>query len=120
MCSSDLGKLTYAAESARFDFDKDDVPTYYYGRQAMHRMMYTIANSKAMNGAMPGSIFVHETQLVAKVVKGINIVFPILIILLILLTVIRFWKKPSKNTIKVVAEAEAEADVSLEKDVVNK
>lgn len=87
------GKLTYAEESARFDYDKNDKATYHYGREAMHRMLYTIANSKAMNGAMPGSVFKNTMTLVDKVILGVNIICPLLILLMILLTVRRFRRK---------------------------
>lgn len=88
------GKLTYAAESARFDYDENDKATYHYGREAMHRMLYTIANSKAMNGAAPGSRFVRVTYLSEKIILAVNIICPLLILLMVVLTVRRFWKKP--------------------------
>ncbi len=88
------GKLTYAEESARFDFDENDRATYHYGRLAMHRMLYTIANSKAMNGAMPGSVFKDTMTLVDKIVLGVNIVGVVVIALMVLLTIRRFRKRP--------------------------
>ena len=39
----------------RYTFNKDDVADYHYGREAIHNILYTIANSKAMNGGMPVS-----------------------------------------------------------------
>lgn len=88
------GKLTYGKEEyARFDFDENDVATYHYGREAMHRMLYTIANSKAMNGAMPGSIFIDKMTLSEIVILGVNIICPIIIVLMIYLTIRRFRKK---------------------------
>ena len=100
------GKLTYAKESARFDYDKNDAATYHYGRAAMHRMLYTIANSKAMNGAMPGSRFEDVKFLTDKVILGVNIICPLLILLMAVLTVRRFRKKP-----EITVEA---ADVKTE------
>ena len=88
------GKLTYAEESARFDYDENDKAAYHYGRAAMHRMLYTIANSKAMNGAMPGSRFEDVKFLSDKVILGVNIVCPLLILLMVVLTIRRFRKKP--------------------------
>lgn len=90
------GKLTYAEESARFDFDKNDPAAYHYGRQAMHRMLYTTANSKAMNGAMPGSVFKDTMTLVDKVRLAVNIICPLLILGMAVLTVRRFRKKKVK------------------------
>ncbi|MDF2804443.1 MAG: Beta-glucosidase-related glycosidase, partial [Anaerocolumna sp.] len=84
------GKLTYAKESARFTFDKNNKATYHYGRAAMHRMLYTIANSKAMNGVMPGSKFINAITLVDKVILSVNIISPILILLMVVLTIRRF------------------------------
>lgn len=90
------GKLTYGADYARFDFDENDVATYHYGRESMHRMLYTIANSKAMNGAMPGSIFVDKMPLTDKVILGVNIICPVIIGLIVLINVRRFRKKNVK------------------------
>lgn len=86
-------KLTYALKSARFDFDKDDKAAYHYGREAMHHMMYTIANSKAMNGAMPGSVFRDMPRTVDKIRTGVNVISLLLIIWMGALTVRRFRKK---------------------------
>lgn len=96
------GKLTYAKESARFDFDENDPATYYYGRQAMHRMLYTIANSKAMNGAMPGSVFKDSMTLVEKVRIGVTVVSVLLIGWMTVMTVRRFRKK--KPAVKIEIE----------------
>lgn len=87
------GKLTYAKESARFNFDENDKATYHYGREAMHRMLYTIANSKAMNGVMPGSKFIDAMTLVDKVILIINIISPLLILVMGVFTFRRFRKK---------------------------
>lgn len=91
------GKLTYAKKSARFHYDENDKATYHYGREAMHRMLYTIANSKAMNGAMPGSKFVNTMSLSDKVILAVNVICPILILLMVLLTVRRFRKTSAKG-----------------------
>ena len=87
------GKLTYAEESARFDYDENDKATYHYGRAAMHRMLYTIANSKAMNGAMPGSVFKDSMTLVDKVIVGVNVAGVVIIVLMVVLTIRRFRKE---------------------------
>ena len=91
------GKLTYGyKEYARFDFNENDVATYHYGRKAMHRMLYTVVNSKAMNGAMPGSIFVDTVPFTDKFILGVNIICPILIGLIVFLNVRRFRRKNVK------------------------
>ncbi len=86
------GKLTYAKNMIRRDFDSKDVADYHYGREAMHRMLYTIANSKAMNGAAPGSRFIDKATLVDKVRVIVNIVCVLLILLMVVQTVKRFKK----------------------------
>ena len=43
------GALT-TTEYAVWKFDKDDPNHYTYGREAMHHVLYTVANSNAMNG----------------------------------------------------------------------
>lgn len=88
------GKLTYGSNSVRMDFDGNDAEDYYYGRQAMHRMLYTIVNSKAMNGLSPEGEFVHAKTLVEKVILGVNTVCLLLILLMVVLTIRRFRKKP--------------------------
>lgn len=94
------GKLTYMEESTRFNYDKNDAATYHYGRAAMHRMLYTITNSKAMNGAMPGSSFKDVKFFTDKFILGVNIVCPLLILLMVLLTIRRFRRKA-----KIVVES---------------
>lgn len=101
------GKLTYAEESARFDYDENDPATYHYGREAMHRMLYTIANSKAMNGAMPGSEFENHMTLVDKIILGVNIIGTVLIVLMILLTIRRFKKKKAPITLEATEQNNA-------------
>lgn len=48
------GSLRYYPDD-EFTYSKDDSAQYHYARQSAHHILYTIANSKAMNGAMPGS-----------------------------------------------------------------
>lgn len=98
-------KLTSLTDSMRFDFDRRDEATYHYAREAMHRLLYTIANSKVMNGAMPGSRFVKEVTTSDRITAGVNIGCGIGIALLVLLTILRFlpnqykpWKKVKKET----------------------
>ena len=90
-------KLTYLADSARFDFDKNDTATYHYAREAMHRVLYTVANSKAMLGAMPGTEFVDEPSDTEKITMAVDIVCGILIALLAVTTVLRFVPRKKKQ-----------------------
>ena len=50
-------KLVTADQSEWWAYDKDDPVDYMYGREAMHHMLYTMANSHMMNWAMPGSTY---------------------------------------------------------------
>lgn len=48
------GSLRYLKDE-EFVFDRKSTVDYHYGREAAHHILYTVANSKAMIGAMPGS-----------------------------------------------------------------
>lgn len=65
------------------NFNKDSVADYHYGRQAIHNILYTVANSKAMDGAMPGSNFKLGMPTYQKIQIAVNVVCLILIILLV-------------------------------------
>lgn len=68
-------KLTYMPKTGNeWTFDSNDPEQYHYAREAMHQLLYTIANSKAMNGSMPGSIYKPGVQFATKVRIGINVV----------------------------------------------
>lgn len=101
-------KLTSLPASARYDFDKNDGATYYYARQAMHRMLYTIANSKAMNGAMPGSVITDGTRVTTKIMRTVDIVFGLLILFEIY-KIFRLYKPTAKKLAKLQAKAEKKA-----------
>lgn len=66
-------KLTNLTDSARFDFDCNNKAHYYYAREAMHRLLYTVANSKAMNGAMPGVVYKKGKTLSEKIILAVNV-----------------------------------------------
>lgn len=92
-------KLTSEASAARYEFNKDNPAEYYYGRQAMHRILYTIANSKAVDGAMHGSTFVQGTQTSQMVQIAVNVIGGLLLLLMVLLTIRRFRPKKQKVTV---------------------
>ena len=73
-------KLTYEPASARFNFDPQNSAHYHYAREALHHTLYTVANTNAMNGAMPGSVFKDGMRLIDKIVLAVNIVFGLLIV----------------------------------------
>ena len=107
-------KLTSLPASARYDFDENDPATYYYARQAMHRTLYTIANSKSMNGAMPGSKIKDGMRTTDKVKMAIDIIFGLLIVLEIY-KIFRLFKPTKKKLAKLQAKAEKKAQKKLKK-----
>lgn len=94
------GKLTNLPTGARYTFNKDDVADYHYGREAIHNILYTIANSKAMNGGMPGSRYLEKVEPYQKVIYAVDGVCGGLIAVLVVLTILRFRKK--KEDVKTV------------------
>ena len=101
-------KLTSLPASARYDFDKNDPATYYYARQAMHRVLYTIANSKSMNGAMPGSHIKDGLRTTEKIRLAIDVIFGLLI-LLEAYRIFRLFKPTQKKLAKMQAKAKKKA-----------
>ena len=98
-------KLTSLPASARYNFDKSDPATYYYARQAMHRVLYTIANSKSMNGAMPGSQIKDGMRISDKIKLAIDIIFGLLIVLEVY-RIFRLFRPTKKKLAKLQAKAE--------------
>lgn len=101
-------KLTTLPASARYDFDKNDPATYYYARQAMRRVLYTIANSKSMNGAMPGSHIKNGMRISDKIKLAVDIIFGLLIVLEVY-RIFRLFKPTKKKLAKIQAKAEKKA-----------
>lgn len=85
-------KLTNT-DGARWTFDKNDTAHYHYGREAMHRILYTVTNSKLMNGLMPGSEFVTPMTIAQKLLIGIDVVAVLLIAALVWFIIRGFRKK---------------------------
>ena len=102
-------KLTYVKNSARWDdFDKDNAETYHYAREALHHVLYTTTNTKAMNGAMPGSIYKDGPQVSTTVRTVVNILCTLLLILLAY-RVFRVWKPSKRKLAKMEAKAAKKA-----------
>ncbi|MCD7756201.1 MAG: glycoside hydrolase family 3 C-terminal domain-containing protein [Firmicutes bacterium] len=101
-------KLTYLEEAARYDFDENDEATYYYARQAMHHILYTIANSNAMNDLAPGGTFVEGMRIVDKVIIGVNTIC-VLLILWIAYTIFRTFKPSKRKLAKLERKAAKKA-----------
>lgn len=101
-------KLTTLPASVRYNFDENDPATYYYARQAMHHTLYTIANCKAMNGAMPGSHIKDGTRISTTIMRVVTILFGLLIILEVY-KIFRLFKPTQKKLAKLQAKAEKKA-----------
>lgn len=95
-------------ECAVWKFDPDSSADYHYGREAMHNVLYTLANSKAMNGLMPGSKFVTPMTMAEKILIGIDIA-AVIIILLLAYFIFRGFRPAGKKPAKQPGKAEAEA-----------
>lgn len=57
-----------------YEFDSNDAAEYHYGREAIHHLLYVTANSRAMEGAMHGSVYKPGLQFVDKVRIGVSVV----------------------------------------------
>ena len=85
------GKLNY---SGQYDIDLTDPAVYRYAREASHRILYTVANSKAMSGAVHGAKLTGiPTAAVLRIV--LSVVSILGIALLTFFNVRRWTKKPS-------------------------
>jgi len=89
-------KLTSLPAAARYNFDENDLATYYYARQAMHHLLYTVANSKAMNGAMPGTHIVDGTRLTTTIIRVVTVLM-LLLIALNIYRIFRLFKPTAKK-----------------------
>lgn len=92
------GKLTNLPSGARYTFDVKDPTDYHYGRIAAHHILYSIVNSNAMDGGMPGSRYVPVVAPYQMLIYGIDAVCGVIALALVVLTVLRYRKKePIKN-----------------------
>lgn len=89
-------KLTNVPESARWTFDKNNSAHYHYAREAMHHILYTVVNSKAMNALMPGATYVTPMSIATKIQIAITVVAVILTVLLAA-AIFLGWKKYLKQ-----------------------
>ena len=96
-------------EYAVWKFDQNSAADYHYGRQAMHNILYTVANSKVMNGLMPGSEFVTPMTMAEKILVGIDIA-AVVIILALAYFIFRGFKPTKKKAAKLAAKAETKAE----------
>ena len=76
-------KLTYMDQADMWRFDKDDPVDYKYGREAVKHLLYTMANSSAMQGAAPGSVYkygLQKLQLIQYIATGVGALLLLLIV----------------------------------------
>lgn len=97
-------KLTNLPSGARYTFDKDSISDYHYGKEAIHHMLYTIVNSKAMNGGMPGSTYVAGVEPYQMILYIIDGVCGLIIAVLSVFTVLRYRKKKTAVAVETAAK----------------
>lgn len=86
---ADVKLLNVAEDPTGEQLDLNDPATYHYAREAMHHLLYTVANTNCMNGALPGASFTFYNQM--KVIQVIfNAVCGVLLALLAFFTVWRW------------------------------
>ena len=81
-------KLLNATDPTGKSIDLTNPQVYAYARDAAHRYLYTVANSRAMNGAMPGSVFKNHNGL-AQITGAVRVAFYLLAALLLFFSVWR-------------------------------
>ena len=57
-----------------YEFDASNAAEYHYAREAAHHLLYTTANSRAMEGAVPGSVYQPGMQPLTKITIAVNVV----------------------------------------------
>ena len=85
------------SQYAVWKFDKDDAAHYTYGREAMHHVLYAVANSKVMCGLMPNFTFITPMTTAEKILVGINIGAVIIIAALAVFIWFGFRKPKTKS-----------------------
>ena len=55
-------------------FNASDSAEYHYAREAAHHLLYTTVNSRAMNGAVPGSTYKPGMQMIDKIRMGVSLI----------------------------------------------
>ncbi|OZG61506.1 beta-glucosidase [Bifidobacterium lemurum] len=103
---ADIKLLNVSEDPSGEELDLNDSATYHYARQAMHHLLYTVANTKCMNGAMPGAKFTFYNQM--KVMQvAFNTVCGVLLALLAFFSV---WRWLPWTIRRVAARKQRRAD----------
>ncbi len=88
-----------------YQYDENNSAEYHYAREAIHHLLYVTANSKAMEGAMPGSAYAPGLQAVDKVRIGVTAGGAAVIALV-------FWTGWRNHKKRAAERAAAAADVA--------
>ncbi|RHB54257.1 beta-glucosidase [Olsenella sp. AM39-30AC] len=92
-----------------YQYDENNSAEYHYAREAIHHLLYVTANSKAMEGAMPGSAYAPGLQAVDKVRIGVT-AGGAAVIALVFWTGWRNHKKRAAERAAAAADAAAAGD----------
>ncbi len=92
-----------------YQYDENNSAEYHYAREAIHHLLYVTANSKAMEGAMPGSAYAPGLQAVDKVRIGVT-AGGAAVIALVFWTGWRNHKKRAAERAAAAADAAATGD----------
>lgn len=92
-----------------YQYDENNSAEYHYAREAIYHLLYVTANSKAMEGAMPGSAYAPGLQAVDKVRIGVT-AGGAAVIALVFWTGWRNHKKRAAERDAVAADAAAAGD----------
>lgn len=92
-----------------YQYDENNSAEYHYAREAIHHLLYVTANSKAMEGAMPGSAYAPGLQAVDKVRIGVTAGGAAVIALV-------FWTGWRNHKKRVAERAAAAADAAATGD----
>ncbi len=77
-------------------------------RRSAHRMFYSIANSNAMNGIVPGTTITYTMAIWRKVQIAADVVIAILVVVGVVVVQVKKKKKSTEETEEAVEEATAE------------
>lgn len=100
---ADIKLLNVSDDPTGEKLDFNDAATYHYARQAMHHLLYTVANTNCMNGALPGAGFKFSNGM-----KTIQIVFnTVCSVILAMLAFFSVWRWMPGTIKRVAARKEA-------------
>lgn len=100
---ADIKLLNVSDDPTGEKLDFNDAATYHYARQAMHHLLYTVANTNCMNGALPGAGFKFSNGM-----KTIQIVFnTVCSVILEMLAFFSVWRWMPGTIKRVAARKEA-------------